>query len=71
MNDFDFLVGAWDSTQRRLRKRLVGSDDWEVFWGHSVGYRLFDGAANSGVFHTPILRFTACSSRPPGPMMNL
>ena len=55
MNDFDFLVGTWDSTQRRLRKRLVGSDDWEVFSGHSVGYRLFDGAANVDEITFPTL----------------
>jgi hypothetical protein len=31
IHDFDFFVGEWNSTNRRLRKRWVGSDDWEVF----------------------------------------
>lgn len=30
-HDFDFLVGTWTSQQRRLKKRLQGSDDWETF----------------------------------------
>ena len=31
IHDFDFFVGNWESTNRRLRKRWVGSDDWETF----------------------------------------
>jgi hypothetical protein len=31
IHDFDFFVGDWQSTNRRLKKRWVGSDDWEVF----------------------------------------
>ena len=31
VHDFDFLAGDWNSTQRRLKVRGVGSDDWEVF----------------------------------------
>jgi hypothetical protein len=30
-NDFDFLIGTWDSRQRRLRERLKGSGSWEEF----------------------------------------
>jgi len=46
MNDFDFLVGEWTITNRRLRERLAGSDDWEEFASTSVVHNLFDGAAN-------------------------
>src|SRR6266511_122743 len=46
MNDFDFLVGEWTITNRRLRERLVGSDDCEEFASTSVVHNLFDGAAN-------------------------
>ena len=31
--DFDFLVGDWQVGHRRLRKRLVGSQDWDEFGG--------------------------------------
>lgn len=31
IRDFDFFVGNWESTNRRLRKRWVGSNDWETF----------------------------------------
>jgi hypothetical protein len=31
IHDFDFYVGNWESTNRRLRKRWVGSNDWETF----------------------------------------
>ncbi|MFL6076834.1 MAG: hypothetical protein ACJ73S_25855 [Mycobacteriales bacterium] len=29
--DFDFLHGTWNSTQRRLAKRLAGSTEWDEF----------------------------------------
>jgi hypothetical protein len=31
IHDFDFFVGEWNSVNRRLKKRWVGSDDWDVF----------------------------------------
>jgi hypothetical protein len=31
IHDFDFLAGDWNATQRRLKVRGVGSDDWDVF----------------------------------------
>ena len=31
IHDFDFFVGNWESTNRRLRQRWVGSNDWETF----------------------------------------
>jgi hypothetical protein len=55
MNDFDFFVGSWDASQRRLRKWLVGSDDWETFPGHTVCYRMFGGAANVDEITFPTL----------------
>lgn len=45
-NNFDFFVGTWDSTQRRLREPLTGSDDWYEFTGQTKCWSVFDGAGN-------------------------
>src|SRR5262245_39278607 len=31
IHDFDFIAGAWTLQNRRLKRRLVGSNDWEEF----------------------------------------
>lgn len=46
MNNFDFLLGTWDVVNRRLEKRLAGSDEWETFPATSECMRLLEGAAN-------------------------
>lgn len=33
VTDFDYFVGGWETTQRRLRARGVRSNDWEEFPG--------------------------------------
>jgi hypothetical protein len=33
IHDFDFFVGTWHGVNRRLKKRWVGSTDWDVFPG--------------------------------------
>ncbi len=63
MNDFDFLVGTWDTEHRRLRERLAGSDDWEEFTGRSVCYRMFGGAANVDEIAFPTLGHSGMSVR--------
>lgn len=45
-NNFDFFVGSWTSTQRRLRKVLDGCDDWYEFPGVSRCWSVLDGAGN-------------------------
>lgn len=42
-NDFDFFNGKWKGVNRRLRERLVGCTEWEVFEGHSVAHSILDG----------------------------
>jgi hypothetical protein len=42
-DDFDFFLGQWKSTQRRLRERLVGSNEWEEFTAHSVASKILGG----------------------------
>jgi len=46
VNDFDFFVGSWDSVQRRLKKALAGSTEWDEFIGKSECVGLMGGAAN-------------------------
>ena len=43
-NNFQFLVGNWQSKHRRLKEYLAGSDEWEEFDGASRCWSIFDGA---------------------------
>lgn len=45
-DDFDFLFGRWTVAHRKLRERLVGCSDWEVFSGTCEARPLLGGAAN-------------------------
>ena len=47
-HDWDFLVGSWKVHHRRLKARLVGSNDWEEFGGTLVNWTTMDGAGNVG-----------------------
>ena len=44
--DFDFYMGTWRVHHRRLKARLVGSDEWEEFEGTSRAWPILDGAGN-------------------------
>ncbi|HEY2059885.1 MAG TPA: hypothetical protein VGH57_16070, partial [Amycolatopsis sp.] len=45
--DFDFLIGTWEVTNRRLLAPLTGSTEWHTFPGVSVSTgRIFDGGAH-------------------------
>jgi hypothetical protein len=44
--DFDFLIGNWNVAHRKLRERLVGSQDWDEFDGSCTLQTLLGGAAN-------------------------
>ncbi|RSN24761.1 hypothetical protein DL990_33250 [Amycolatopsis sp. WAC 01416] len=46
MGEFDFLVGSWNVLNRRLTKRLAGSDDWVEFTAPAKSWSLFEGKAN-------------------------
>jgi hypothetical protein len=50
--DFDFWMGRWTVHNRRLRERLVGSDEWEEFEATSVARPLLDGLGNEDEFRT-------------------
>jgi hypothetical protein len=50
--DFDFWMGQWNVRNRRLRERLVGSDDWEEFDATVVARPILDGFGNQDEFRT-------------------
>lgn len=50
--DFDFFMGSWHVHNRRLRKRLAGSDEWDEFTARSVARPLLDGLGNQDEFRT-------------------
>lgn len=63
MNDFDFLFGRWDVSNRRLEKRLVGSTDWRQFPATSECRSLFGGAANVDEIVFPTEGFSGVTLR--------
>jgi hypothetical protein len=52
VRDFDFWMGSWTARNRRLRERLAGSDEWEVFDSTSNAWTILDGMGNEDDFHT-------------------
>jgi hypothetical protein len=51
--DFEFLVGHWESRQRRLDKVLAGRDDWYEFDATLECEVLLDGNATFDVLRAP------------------
>jgi hypothetical protein len=50
--DFDFWMGGWQVRNRRLRKRLAGSGDWEEFSAEVEARPILGGLGNEDVFRT-------------------
>ena len=46
IHDFDFLVGSWQVSNRRLKVRHVGSDDWDEFPGYMTMRTILRGIGN-------------------------
>lgn len=44
--DFDFLHGTWRIGHRRLKQRLVGSEDWEEFGSQMECRPILGGSGN-------------------------
>lgn len=55
VHDFEFLIGEWRVHSRKLKKRLVGSHEWEEFDGTIRSYKTLDGFGNvdDTVFNMP------------------
>ena len=49
-SDFDFWHGTWHVRNRRLKRRLAGSDDWEEFDATATARPLLDGWGNEDEF---------------------
>jgi hypothetical protein len=62
-NDFDFFVGTWNSTHRRLKQVLAGSNDWDEFTGVTRCWSVFDGAGNVDEFTFPTRGFSGLTLR--------
>jgi hypothetical protein len=56
--DFDFWPGKWTIHNRRLRKRLAGSDEWKEFEATSVARPILGGLGNEDEFRTDHMEFT-------------
>ncbi|UOX88621.1 hypothetical protein MUY14_44305 [Amycolatopsis sp. FBCC-B4732] len=63
MNDFDFFIGSWTVTNRRLGTLLAGSDDWTEFPGTSTCWSLFEGRGNVDEITFPTLGSHGCTLR--------
>ena len=63
MNDFDWLIGTWQTTQRKLVKPLSGNDEWETTGGTLTCHNLFGGAANVDEVDLPGFGFKGISLR--------
>ncbi len=53
--DFDFMVGDWTVSHRRLNERLVGCTEWTEFGGTSRTRKILGGFGNveDNVLHFP------------------
>ena len=44
--DFDFYMGSWQVTHRRLNERLTGCTEWTTFAGTCVAQKILGGFGN-------------------------
>ena len=55
-NDFDFLIGKWQILNRRLAKRLCGSDEWGEFEATLEVRAILEGLGNVDEYRAQIDR---------------
>jgi len=61
--DFGFLIGTWSVANRRLVDRLVGSTEWEEFWGTATCRTILDGLGNIDEIAFPSKGYTGATLR--------
>ena len=62
-HDFDFLIGSWEVSNRRLKTLLAGSDEWDEFPATALCHSLFGGAANVDEIVFPTKGFAGATLR--------
>lgn len=62
-HDFDFNHGDWEVTNRRLKARGVGSDEWEVFPSFATALPLMGGMVSVDESDFPTKGFKGMSLR--------
>ena len=62
-NDFDFIIGKWNVLNKRLKERLVGSDEWIEFPATYEAWKLLGGLANVDRIHVDDFDFDGASVR--------
>ena len=62
-HDFDFNHGEWKVTNRRLKVRGVGSDDWEVFPSFETAQLLMGGTVSIDESDFPTKGFNGMTLR--------
>jgi hypothetical protein len=50
-HDFDFMIGTWDATLKRLDHPLTGSNRWIELEGVQITRKVWDGRANLDEFY--------------------
>lgn len=60
---FDFNVGEWAVTNRRLKQRGVGSQDWDVFLSSERATLMLDGLCSIDEAHFPTKDFKGMTFR--------
>ena len=62
-HDFDFLCGDWHLTNRRLRQRLAGCNDWDEFPATLHASVMLDGAVSVDETRFPTQGFSGMTLR--------
>lgn len=64
-SDFDFFIGDWNVKHQRLKSRLTGCTEWELFDGRNVAKKVLGGFGNidDNLLHLPCGSYRAVTLR--------
>lgn len=63
VHDFDFLIGSWTVANRRLKRRFVGSSDWDQFPARLTVRYILGGIGNTDEIAFPTQGWTGATLR--------